>query len=72
MKKRLHCEVDCANCAAKIEDAIRAIEGVEEVTVNFIAQKMTLVADDARFDSVLEEAIAKAKKIEPDVVISAG
>lgn len=72
MKKRLHCEVDCANCAAKIEDAIRAIEGVQEVTVNFIAQKMTLVADDARFDSVLEEAIAKAKKIEPDVVISAG
>ena len=72
MKKRLHCEVDCANCAAKIEDAIRAIEGVEEVTVNFIAQKMTLVADDARFDSILEEAIAKAKKIEPDVVISAG
>ena len=72
MKKRLHCEVDCAHCAAKIEDAIRAIEGVEEVTVNFIAQKMTLVADDARFDSVLEEAIAKAKKIEPDVVISAG
>lgn len=72
MKKRLHCEVDCANCAAKIEDAIRAIEGVEEVTVNFIAQKMTLVADDARFDSILEEAIAKAKKIEPDAVISVG
>ena len=72
MKKRLHCEVDCANCAAKIEDAIRGIEGVQEVTVNFIAQKMTLVADDARFDSILEEAIAKAKKIEPDVVIFAG
>ena len=72
MKKRLHCEVDCANCAAKIEDAIRAIEGVEEVTVNFIAQKMTLVADDARFDSILEEAITKAKKIEPDAVISVG
>lgn len=72
MKKRLHCEVDCANCAAKIEDAIRAIEGVEEVTVNFIAQKMTLVADDARFDSILEESIAKAKKIEPDAVISVG
>ena len=69
MKKRLHCEVDCANCAAKIEDAIRGIEGVQEVTVKFISQKMTLVADDARFDSVLEEAIAKAKKIEPDAVI---
>ena len=72
MKKRFHCEVDCAHCATKIEDAIRAIEGVEEVTVNFIAQKMTLVADDARFDSILEEAIAKAKKIEPDAVISVG
>lgn len=72
MKKRFHCEVDCAHCAAKIEDAIRTIEGVQEVTVNFIAQKMTLVADDARFDSILEEAIAKAKKIEPDAVISAG
>ena len=71
MKKRFRCEVDCANCAAKIEDAIRGIEGVQDVTLNFIAQKLTIVADDDKFDEILKTAVAKARKIEPDAVIFA-
>ena len=43
-------DLDCANCAAKMQDAISKMPGVETCTVNFMMQKMTLVADDARFD----------------------
>ena len=66
MKKRYKFEVDCANCAAKMEDAIRKIDGVNDATVNFMAQKLVLDADDARFDEILQEVIAVAKKVEPD------
>ena len=44
-------DLDCANCAAKMEDAINRIDGVEKATISFITQKLTLVADDARFDA---------------------
>ena len=43
-------DLDCANCAAKMQDAISKMPGVEKCTVNFMMQKMTLVADDARFN----------------------
>ena len=66
MKKRYKFEVDCANCAAKVEAAVKKIDGVNDVTVNFMAQKMVLDADDARFDEILQEVIAVAKKVEPD------
>jgi len=67
MKKILRLEdVDCALCAAKIEDAIRKIEGVRFVSVNFIGQRLTLEADDAVFDKVLKKAVRAAKKAEPD------
>ena len=69
MKKKFKCEVDCANCAAKLEDAIRKIEGVEEVSVNFLTQKLTLSAPDDRFDEIVQTMVATAKKIEPDTVI---
>ena len=69
MKKKFHCEIDCANCAAKVEDAIRKIEGVEDVSVNFLTRKMTLVAADDRFDEILQAAIRTGKKIEPDFEI---
>ena len=70
MKKKFKCEVDCANCAAKLEAALGKVEGVQEVTVNFLTQKLTLTAPDDRFDQVLQAVIAKAKKIEPDAVIT--
>lgn len=70
MKKKFKCEVDCANCAAKLEDAIKKIEGVTDAKVNFMMQKLTLEAEDDRFDQVFDEVIRTAKKIEPDTVIS--
>lgn len=66
MKKRYKFEVDCANCAAKVEEAVKKIDGVNDATVNFMAQKLVLDADDARFDVILKEVIAVAKKVEPD------
>nr|WP_027870861.1 heavy metal-associated domain-containing protein [[Eubacterium] cellulosolvens] len=66
MKKKFKCEIDCANCAAKVEDAIRKIDGVTDAKVNFMLQKFTLEADDERFDAILKEAVETGKKIEPD------
>lgn len=70
MKKKFALsEIDCANCAAKIEDGINKIDGVNEATVNFMAQKLTIDADDERFDEILDEAQKVIKKIEPDCEI---
>ena len=59
-------DLDCANCAAKMEEAISKIPGVTKVSVNFMAQKMILEAEDAVFDSVLKEAEKTIAKVEPD------
>jgi copper chaperone CopZ len=70
MKKRYQIEdLCCANCAAKIEEQIRKLEGVNSASVNFLTQKLTLDADDARLESVLDEAERIIKKIEPDCVL---
>ena len=66
MKKKFKCEIDCANCAAKVEEAIKKIDGVNDAKVNFMMQKFTLDADDDRFDTILAEAVSVGKKIEPD------
>jgi copper chaperone CopZ len=72
MKKTIKLQdLDCANCAAKIENAIAKLDGVIDVKVNFIGQKMTLEAPDERFDTILAEAKKTAQKIEPDLVILA-
>ena len=65
MKKKYSCEIDCANCAAKVEDAVKKIDGVTDARVNFMTQKFTLEADDDRFDAILKQAVAAGKKIEP-------
>ena len=70
MKKKFNCEVDCANCARKLEDALGRLEGVEAVSVNFMTQKLTLTAADERFDAVLDAVVKKAMQIEPDTVIT--
>lgn len=70
MKKRYKFVIDCANCAAKVEEAVKKIDGVNAVTINFMAQKMVLDADDARFDDILKEVISTAKKVEPDCELS--
>ncbi len=66
MKKHYKFEIDCANCAAKVEEAIRKIDGVNSASVSFMTQKLTLDADDARYDEILQQVITTAKKIEPD------
>lgn len=69
MQKKFKIEVDCANCAAKIETAVKALPGVENASVSFMTQKMLLVADDALFDEILQQVVRTAKKIEPDFEI---
>ena len=71
MKKKFKLEdLDCANCAAKMEDAIRKIEGVENASVSFMTQKMTIEAAEDQFDRIMQEVVAVCKKVEPDCVIN--
>ena len=70
MKKKFKLEdLDCANCAAKMEDAIKKISGVTDANVSFMAQKMTVEADDDRFDEIMKEVAAVCAKVEPDCKI---
>ena len=70
MKKKVKLQdLDCANCAAKMEEAIKKIEGVSDATVSFMTQKMTIEADDSRFDEIMKEVVSVCRKVEPDCVI---
>lgn len=62
-------DLDCANCAAKMQAGVEKIDGVKAVSVNFITQRMILEADDERFDAIVDEAVRVCKKIEPDCEI---
>ena len=62
-------DLDCANCAAKMENATKNIEGVKSASISFMTQKLVLEADDDRFEAVLDEAQRACKKFEPDCVI---
>ena len=61
-------DLECANCAAKMECAINKLGGVE-ASVNFMTQKITINAPDDEFDSVLKQAAKICKRIEPDCEI---
>lgn len=61
-------DLDCANCAAKMECAINKLEGVD-ATVNFMTQKITITAPDDRFDEMVKQAAKICKRIEPDCEI---
>ena len=62
-------EIDCANCARKLQEELATLDGVDAVSVNFMTQKLTLSAADDRFDDVLGRVVALAAKIEPDCEI---
>lgn len=62
-------DLECASCASKIESSVGKLEGVTDVRVNFMSQKMTLEAPDDKFDAILAEVKKIAKKIEPDLVM---
>ena len=70
MKKKFKLEdLDCANCAAKMEDAIKKIDGVNDANVSFLAQKMTIDAEDDQFDRIMEEVAKVCARVEPDCKI---
>ena len=62
-------DLDCAHCAAKMEAAIKKIDGVNDATVSFLTQKLTLDADDSRWEDILKQIVKACKRIEPDCVI---
>ncbi len=70
MKKKFKLQdLDCANCAAKMEDAIKKIDGVHDASVSFMTQKMMVDADDDRFDGIMKEVVRVCAKVEPDCQI---
>lgn len=70
MKKKFKLQdLDCANCAAKMEEGIKKIEGVNDASVSFMTQKMTIDADDEKFDEIMQKVAAVCAKIEPDCKI---
>ena len=67
MKKTFKMEdLDCAHCAAKMEDAIKKLYGVANANLNFLSQKVTIEAAYDRFEDIVKEAAKACKKIEPD------
>ncbi len=73
MKKKFKLEdLDCANCAAKMEEAIKKIEGVNDASVSFMTQKMMVDAEDGRFEAIMDEVVRVCGKIEPDCRILRG
>ena len=62
-------DLDCANCAAKMEEGIKKIPGVNDANVSFMTQKMTVDADDDKFDEIMKEVVSICAKIEPDCKI---
>ena len=66
MKKTFTLEdLDCAHCAAKMEDAIKKIDGVTSASISFMTQKLTIEAADNEFNKILKMAQKVIKKIEP-------
>ena len=67
MKKKFKLDdLDCANFAAKMEDAIKKIPGVNDAVVSFMTQKMTIDAEDERFEEIMDEVVKICAKVEPD------
>lgn len=70
MKKKFKMNnLECANCAAKMQEEISKLDGVNSVNVNFMFQKLTLDADDEKFDDILKKANDICKSIESNVSI---
>ena len=70
MKKKFKLQdLDCANCAAKMEEAIKKIDGVNDATVSFMTQKLTIDAADDRFEAIMDEVEKVCAKVEPDTKI---
>lgn len=62
-------DLDCANCAAKMENAVKKIDGVNSAVISFMTQKLTIDAADDRFDEIMQEVIKTCKKVESGCTI---
>ena len=69
MKKAYKIEVDCANCANKMEEAAQKTPGVKDATVNFMTQKIKLELDEKNYDTIMKEIKKVCKKVEPDCTL---
>ncbi|MBO5449883.1 MAG: heavy-metal-associated domain-containing protein [Ruminococcus sp.] len=71
MRKTFRLEdLDCANCAAKMENGIKELEGVSDCTVSFMSQKMTIETEDGTdIDKLMKKVVKLCRKIEPDCEI---
>lgn len=70
MKKTYKVEVDCANCAAKMEEAVKATNGIKDANLSFMTLKLKVeFEDDADIDAVMQEARKNCKKVEDDCEI---
>ena len=71
MKKNYEIEVDCANCAAKMEQATKEVNGVKSAVINFIMQRLTVEFEEGADIKAVMAAVVKAcKRVEPDCEIS--
>lgn len=68
MKKTYSIEVDCPNCAAKIEASVNKLDGVDKATVNFLTQKLILEGD-GDIDALLPRIVKIGKKVDGDFAI---
>lgn len=70
MKKTYKIEVDCANCALKMEEATKKVAGVADASVSFMTQKMKVeFAENAEAEAVMKEVVKACKKVESDCEI---
>ena len=70
MKKKYKLQdLDCAHCAAKMEEAIKKIDGVNDAAISFMTQKLTIDADDEKFDSIMYKVVEECRKVEPDCTV---
>ena len=70
MKKRFNVtDVDCANCAAKMEEKIKKLPGVQDASISFMAQKLTIECDEDKLESILDEAEKIMKSIDSEAAI---
>lgn len=70
MKKKFKLQdLDCANCAAKMEEGIKKLPGVNDATVSFMTQKLTIDAEEENFDAIMQQVVKVCAKVEPDCKI---
>lgn len=59
-------DLDCANCAAKMERAIGKIDGVKSASVSFMTQRLSVEAEESRFDEIVREIVKVCSRVDPD------